>query len=429
MTLSIVLALLGTIAGFAAVLVLVARYGGSRSDQLSLARSGNVRLKELERTASAGRDAASADAARVELLRELLDAARSGQSQWWPQWWPQWWLVSGDRGALVIIGLTALAIGCLSLLTVIDKAVPMARSAVVASAPTQDPDLARLERYANSKAPRDRATVPMSTPQGLPDVETMIERLAARLEAAPEDAEGWRMLGWSYFHVQQASKAAEAYARAVALRPQSPEFKSAYGEALVAVEAGTVTPKALEVFHAALALDAGHAKARYFVALAMEQAGKKKEALDAWLVLQAEPLADEAWVAELRERTQALARELKVDVSGRDPPPATTRAAADAPNGDAPHQPTAEEIRSIQALPADQRQALIREMVKGLADRLQKRPRDEEGWLRLIRSRMVLGEEQAAREALAQALAAFSDDVSAGARIAAYARELGITAK
>ena len=188
-----------------------------------------------------------------------------------------------------------------------------------------------------------------------------------------------------------------------------------------------MTPKALEMFNAALALDAEHAKARYFVALAMDQAGKKKEALDAWLVLQTEPLGDEPWVAELRERTQALARELKVDVSGREPPPAATRAAADAPKIDGSRQPTAEDIRSIQALPADQRQALIREMVNGLADRLQKRPRDEEGWLRLIRSRIVLGEEQAAREALARALAVFSDDASAGARIAAAARELGVT--
>ena len=201
----------------------------------------------------------------------------------------------------------------------------------------------------------------------------MIERLAARLQAAPEDADGWRMLGWSYFHVQQASKAAEAYARAVALRPQSPELKSAYGEALVAAEAGTVTPKALEMFNAALALDAGNAKARYFVALAMDQAGKKKEALDAWLVLQAEPLGDEPWVAELRERTQALARELKVDVSGRIPLPAVAPSRRNAPDIDGSRQPTAEEIRSIQALPADQQQVLIRGMVNGLADRLQKR--------------------------------------------------------
>ena len=199
----------------------------------------------------------------------------------------------------------------------IEEAVPTTSPVSAASATALDPDFARLEVYANAKAPRQRTTGPMSTPQGLPDVETMIERLAARLQAAPDDAEGWRMLGWSYAHVQQASKAADAYARAVALLPQSAEIKSAYGEALVAAEAGAVTPKAIEMFQAALALDAGNAKAQYFVALAMDQAGRKKEALDAWLVLQSQPLGDEPWVAELRERTQVLARELGVQIPAR----------------------------------------------------------------------------------------------------------------
>jgi cytochrome c-type biogenesis protein CcmH len=90
-------------------------------------------------------------------------------------------------------------------------------------------------------------------------------------------------------------------------------------------------------------------------------------------------------------------------------------------------QPTAEQIQRIEELPGDEQQILIRGMVSTLADRLQKQPQDEEGWLRLIRSRLVLGEEKAAREALSQALAVFSDDGPAGARIAAAAKELGIT--
>ena len=199
----------------------------------------------------------------------------------------------------------------------IEEVEPTTSPVSAASATALDPDFARLEVYANAKAPRQMTTGPMSKPQGLPDVETMIERLAARLLVTPDDAEGWRMLGWSYAHVQQASKAADAYARAAALRPQSAEIKSAYGEAMVATEAGTVTPKAIDVFKAALALDAGDARAQYFVALAMDQAGRKKEALDAWLVLQSQPLGDEPWVAELRERTQVLARELGVQIPAR----------------------------------------------------------------------------------------------------------------
>jgi cytochrome c-type biogenesis protein CcmH len=187
----------------------------------------------------------------------------------------------------------------------------------------------------NFSAPRRPEAANMSRPGGLADVETMIERLAARLQTVPEDAEGWRMLGWSYFNTGRAAKAAEAYARAVALQPQSPELTSAYGEALAAAEAST--------------------------------------------------------------------------------------------KSDSSPQLTTEQAQSIGALPADQQQAAIRGMVNGLADRLERSPRDEEGWLRLLRSRTVLGEEQAARESLAKALAAFPDDASARARIAAAAKELGLS--
>lgn len=91
--------------------------------------------------------------------------------------------------------------------------------------------LARLENYARSietetpaaaAAPRER----------LPDVNTMMDRLAARLEASPEDATGWRMLGWSYFHLERYEQAAVAYAKALALEPTSEELKRSHQEAL-----------------------------------------------------------------------------------------------------------------------------------------------------------------------------------------------------
>jgi cytochrome c-type biogenesis protein CcmH len=156
----------------------------------------------------------------------------------------------------------------------------------------------------------------------------------------------------------------------------------------------------------------------------MDQSGKKHEALDAWLSLQAEPLDDEPWVAELRERTRALAQELNVDVSAR--VAALPQGAYNPQRNAGQRQPTPEQIGSLQALPADQRERAIRGMVDGLADRLKSSPRDEQGWLRLIRSRIVLGEQQAAQEALTQALAVFADDAAAAARITIAAKELGV---
>ncbi len=60
--------------------------------------------------------------------------------------------------------------------------------------------LARLTDYARSIETEEPASM-AAAGKLLPDVNTMIERLAARLETTPEDIEGWRMLGWSYFNM------------------------------------------------------------------------------------------------------------------------------------------------------------------------------------------------------------------------------------
>jgi cytochrome c-type biogenesis protein CcmH len=70
----------------------------------------------------------------------------------------------------------------------------------------------------------------------------------------------------------------------------------------------------------------------------------------------------------------------------------------------------------------------IRAMVDGLAARLESSPRDVEGWARLIRSRVVLGENEVAARALRKALEIFKDDAAASGRITAAANGLGLKA-
>ena len=84
--------------------------------------------------------------------------------------------------------------------------------------------LRSLKDYARSIGTEEPASM-AAAGKLLPDVNTMIERLAARLETAPEDIKGWRMLGWSYFHTGRYEQAATAYARAVELDPNSAELK------------------------------------------------------------------------------------------------------------------------------------------------------------------------------------------------------------
>ena len=98
------------------------------------------------------------------------------------------------------------------------------------------------------------------------------------------------------------------------------------------------------------------------------------------------------WAPDLRQRLAELATELKIDISGR------------LKNAEAPKRSTPEAVAKAQTMPPEDRTAMIRGMVEGLSERLDKSPRDAEGWIKLIRSRKVLGEPDKAREALDRAL-------------------------
>ncbi len=68
--------------------------------------------------------------------------------------------------------------------------------------------LARLKDYTRSTGTEEPAPT-AAAGKPLPDVNTMIDRLAARLEIAPGDIKGWRMLGWSYFNTGRYEQAAD----------------------------------------------------------------------------------------------------------------------------------------------------------------------------------------------------------------------------
>ena len=208
--------------------------------------------------------------------------------------------------------------------------------------------LARLTDYARSIGTEEPASM-AAAGKLLPDVNTMIERLAARLETTPEDIEGWRTLGWSYFHTARYEQAATAYARAVELDPSSAELKLSYEEAKA---------KASESDNLETASS-----------LQTEAFGKGGDGL------------------------------------------------------------SVEKITKSEAMPPRERDAAIRSMVDGLADRLESSPRDVEGWTLLMRSRVVLGERDVAATAFRKALEVFKDDSAASGKITAAAIELGLKAE
>ncbi len=105
------------------------------------------------------------------------------------------------------------------------------------------------------------------------DVVAMVEKLAQRMQAQPDDAKGWLMLGRSYAALQRFPDSAKAYARAVALTPNDAQLLVDYADVLAAV-AQSAAGEPTKLITRALQIDPGNLKA---LALAGSAAFERKD--------------------------------------------------------------------------------------------------------------------------------------------------------
>jgi cytochrome c-type biogenesis protein CcmH len=250
-------------------------------------------------------------------------------------------------------------------------------------------------------------------PISVAPVDEMILNLEQRLAAEPNDAEGWRMLGWSKFRTDDYAGAAAAYGKAAKLAPQDAETLSAYGEALARTSGGMVTPDAEAALRAAVKLDPSDARARFLLGLKKEQQGNPQAALNDWLTMLNGAEPDAPWYEEVRGRVVELSQSSGIDVSAR-LPTAPAMASVDAQR---PAGPTATQVSEAAAMAPEARQAMVDGMVSRLDARLKADPNDLEGWLKLIRARRVLGQTDLAQKAVADGQAAFAKDAAAKAQL------------
>jgi cytochrome c-type biogenesis protein CcmH len=256
------------------------------------------------------------------------------------------------------------------------------------------------------------------------DVASMIDQLERRMAQSPGDPEGWRMLGWSYFQTGRYADAATAYGRAVALDPTNAEYLSAQGESLMRAAGGQITPGAVAVFRKAAAADPGDPRARYFLAAYKDQQGDHKGAMDDWIALLKSAPADAPWVPEVRAFVEQQAKDRGEDISGRLPPPgAPVQAAGPAPTAPGPNE---DQVAAAAQMSGGDRQAMIAGMVDRLQAQLKASPRDEDGWVRLMRARMVLGQTAAASAAYRDAQQAFAGAPAEQAALRDAARGLSV---
>ena len=256
-------------------------------------------------------------------------------------------------------------------------------------------------------------------------VDDSIAKLEQKLANNPEDAEGWRMLGWSHFNIGAYLKAAEAYRKATQLSPNNADYWSSLGESLVQEATGPFADEAVAAFRRALAIDPQDPRARYFLGVQKDLIGDSKGAINDWIALLNDTPKGAPWEQGVRDTLEKVAREHKIDVSGRMVASAPTRMPS-SPATDAIPGPTASQLAQASSLPLSQQQAMVSQMVESLERKLAADGKNEAGWLRLMRARMVMGQADKARQARDKALQRFQADKAAVARINDAADALAI---
>jgi cytochrome c-type biogenesis protein CcmH len=324
-------------------------------------------LSELERDVAEGRmSAGEATAARAETARRLIAADRDRRRE-----------------------------------SVPDK--PVLRRTIAIAALVGIPVLS-LTLYLGLGAPAlpgRPLAARLSEPPARDDVELLIARAEEHLARDPEDGRGWEAIAPVYMLLGRPVDAATAYRNVIRLLGSNTARQTALGEAILTVQGGVVTAEARSAFEAANAADPASPAPRFYLALAAEQEGDLEAAADGWRALLAEASADAPWRDAVEE---ALAR-----VSKDEPPPG----------------PTAGEVAAAEAMTPDDQAEMIEAMVGGLAERLKREPDDADGWIRLIRSYVVLGRADEAAAAARAALAGITRSDERG-RVEALIADLGL---
>jgi cytochrome c-type biogenesis protein CcmH len=170
-----------------------------------------------------------------------------------------------------------------------------------------------------------------SAPTGVPheltpaQIEDMVDKLAARLQANPDDAPGWMMLARSRVALGQHAKAVEAFVRAERLLPRDPDLLADYADALAMAHGRSLEGEPSELLRRALAVDPHHAKALALAGTAAFDRKDYRAAVRYWETLaQTEP-SDGPFAGQVRDGI-AEARQL----AGM-PPAASPPASAAAP--------------------------------------------------------------------------------------------------
>jgi cytochrome c-type biogenesis protein CcmH len=140
------------------------------------------------------------------------------------------------------------------------------------------------------------AAADMTPEQRTAMIQSMVQRLATRLEKNPDDFAGWMRLGRAYMVTGDPAKAENAYRKAVLLKPDHVNALMNLAVAVIRGDSGDTLPdEAVDLLRRVLALEPDNPDALWYFGRAELEAGRPKGAREAWskLLAQLDPASRE----------------------------------------------------------------------------------------------------------------------------------------
>lgn len=250
-----------------------------------------------------------------------------------------------------------------------------------------------------------------------PEKQSLIERVASVervLKAKPDDIRGWKLIAPIYLKMRRPKDAIRAYRHVIRLEGENAANLSDLGEAMVVEEGGLISQNAARLFIQANRIDPKAPKPRFFLAIALGQKDKNKEAIAAWQALMADAGPNSAWVPFAQNQIAAL--KIKMGEASTTDQPDSQLAG-----------PTEEDVKSAAEMSAKERQEMVENMVSQLAQRLDEEGGSAEEWVRLIRAELVLKRPDMASKTVIKAMQALQSDIEGLEKVKAAARSLGLS--
>jgi cytochrome c-type biogenesis protein CcmH len=169
--------------------------------------------------------------------------------------------------------------------------------------------------------------------------QAMVDKLSKRLEAKPDDAEGWTMLGRSYVAMGRGADAVPAFKKVVDLHPNDAQALADYADAMAVVNNRTLEGEPEKLIARAIKADPNNVKALFLSGTVAFNRGDFAAAVLAWehAVKVSEPGSETAKQIQgaVDEARQRAGLPPSANAVAAAPPAAATGAMAQAASADA----------------------------------------------------------------------------------------------